>query len=450
MRFVNDPFMKIQSWTLSAPVVAAAVFLTGCKDEAQTRKLKELEEQAAEHVSEIESLGSKLQETEKERDKLRSDLADASREANSAKQQAAQFQKQIEAMRKIEEAARETAKNATRTNSSEESKNAVQKLLPAIWQIEGDQGTCRGIATEADGKTWLYFPATSLKGSAKLAVKDASGATVTKFGEFQIAADADLARLEIKQDVPVRIKLDANAAPGENTNILTTGIPAEGGAVKVDETQPGNTSATTLEFGSYNTAAQNGFPVFSAETGALLGLTVPEQAAAAELWETPPAAATGLARAARLNRAIEWKPSNMGALLAERRKIDELVRITRLIDAVALLRPTASGLNMQAMIAGGSTSVRQILDTYKTTPGVPELIKLDESLAAQKVRISDADIKRQFSGLAGSFANTSRKAAADLKAVKPSPCYKTDAENALKWNEAAEKRLAEALAAGGR
>ena len=430
--------------------MAAAVFLTGCKDEAQTRKIKELEEQATEQTSEIESLNNRLQETEKERDKLRSDLADASRDANSAKQQTSQLQRQIEAMRKIEEAARETAKNTTRANSSEESKNAVQKLLPAIWQIEGDQGTCRGIATEADGKTWLYFPATSLKGSAKLAVKDASGTTVTKFGEFQIAADANLARLEIKQDVPVRLKLDAAVALGENPGILTTSIPAEGGAVKVDESQAGNVSATDIEFGSYNTAAIHGFPLFSTETGALIGITVPDAATLSDLWETPQPAATGLAHAARLNRAIEWKPSNMGALLAERRKIDELVRITRLIDAVALLRPTASGLNMQAMVAGGSTSVRQILDTYKTTPGVPELIKLDESLASQKVRISDADIKRQFSGFAGSFANTSRKAAADLKAVKPSPCYKTDAENALKWNDAAEKRLAEALAAGGR
>lgn len=442
--------MKIQTWVLSAPVIATAVFLTGCKDEEQIRKVKELEEQAAGQASEIESLGNRLQETEKERDKLKGDLADASREANAAKQQAAQFQKQMEAMRKIEEAARETARNATRRNPSEESKSAVQKLLPAIWMIEGDQGSCRGIATEADGKTWLYFPATSLKGSAKLAVKDASGATVTKFGEFQIAADANLARLEIKQDVPVRIKLDMGAALGENPGILTTSIAAEGGAVKVDETQAGTVSANDIEFGSYNTAAIHGFPLFSAETGALLGITLPDASTAADLWETPQATPTGLSHAARLNRTIDWKPSNMGALLAERRKIDELVRFTRLIDAVALLRPTATGLNTQAMVAGGSTSVRQILDSYKTTPGVPELIKLDESLAAQKVRISDADIKRQFSGLAGSFANSSRKAAADLKTVKPSPCYKSDAENALKWNEAAEKRLSEALASGGR
>jgi len=448
---MNDRFMKNQSWALSAPVIAAAVFLTGCKDEAQTRKIKELEEQATEQTSEIESLGNRLQEAEKERDNLRSEFSQAQRDANSAKEQVSQLQRQLEAMRKAEEAVREAAREAAaKRQPGEDFKKSVEERLPAIWLIEGDQGSCRGIVAEAEGKTWLYFPATSLKGSAKLAVKDAAGATVTKFGEFQVAADANLARLEIKQDTPVRLKIDATAVLGENPGLLTASTPAEGGAVKVDQIQAGTVSATDIEYGSYNTAAIHGFPVFNSETGVLVGITVPETSATAELWETTQPAATGLTHAARLNRAIDWKPSNMGALLSERRKIDELVRLTRLIDAVALLRPTASGLNMQALVGGSSVSVRQVLEQHKTMAGVPELIKLDESLTSQKVRMSDADIKRQFSGIAGSFSNSGRKAAADLKAVKPSPCNKTDAENALKWNEAAEKKLSDNLSGGGR
>jgi hypothetical protein len=447
---MSDLVMEIQTWALSAPVIATAVFLTGCKDEQQTRKIKELEEQAAGHVSEIENLGSKLQEAENESNKLRGDFAQAQQDAANAKQQAEQLQKQIEAMRKAEEAAREAARSSAQRNPVEDSRKAVQERLPAIWLIEGDQGTCRGIAAEADGKTWLYFPATSLKGSAKLAVKNASGTTVTKFGEFQVAADANLARLEIKQDAPVRLKVEAKTGLGENPRLLTASTAADGGAVMLDETQAGNISDADIEISSYNSSAVHGFPIFNAETGALIAITVPEHSSLTGLWETSRADASGMSHAARLDRTIEWKPSNMGALLTERRKIDELLRLTRLIDAVALLRPTASGLNMQAIVGGGGLSVRQILEQNNTMPGAPDLIKLDETLAAQKVRISEADIRRQFSGFVGSFSNAGHRAAADLKTVKPSPCYKTDAENALKWNEEAEKKLQENLSSGGR
>lgn len=442
--------MKNPSWRWAAPVIAAVFLSTGCKDESAARRIKELEQEATDHVSEVETLNQRLQEAENERNKLRGELDDSRREATRAKNDAEQLQRQMDAMRKIEEAKRENERQAAQRNPVEDARKAVQEKLAAVWQIEGDQGSCRGVVCEADGKTWLYFPPTSLKGSAKLAVKDAAGTAVTKFGDLQIAADANLARLEIKQDAPVRLAIDAKAELAANPRLFLPTPANDGGALRIDEVSPGKITPAEIELNADGSSTFRGLPVFHAETGALLAITVPAPNFTADIWAAAQPSDFGMTRSARLDRGIEWKTSTIGSLLAERRKIDELNKLTRLVAATATLSPGTSGLRMTSTVAGGTISARQILEENKSVSGVQELFKLDENLAAQKVRASEADIRRQFAGMAGSIGSASRRVATELKAMKPSPCNRADIEAALKWNEEAGKKLDETLSSGGR
>ncbi len=427
------------------------VMLTGCKDEEQTKKIKELEERVAEQDGEIQSLADQLSKAEQERDQNRGQADQAKREAQHAKDQMERAQRQLDQARAAEQQQRESVRQQAARNPAEEAKKAVEEKLKALCVIEGDAKSTHGVAVESDGKTWLYFPANGLGASTKLSVKDGGGNAITKFGELQTAADINLARLEIKQDVASRYVLDSKAALGA-TGTLLMAIPTEREtSVKLEQTTLGESTPLDLEINLYNPAASNGYPVFSVENGALIGLTLPGSAATASLWEEPAGSETSqVPRAARIDRTIDWKPSNIGALLAERRRIIELNKLSRLLVALGSLAPTTTGFNLDAQIGDAGMNARQILEEHKSHAGIQELMKLQENLAAQKVRVSESDLKKQIGAIFGQFVSSSRRIAAEARAAKPTPCNRQDMENALKWNEEAEKKLAATLENVGR
>lgn len=442
--------MKPKIQQACVPFIASAFLLTSCKDETQTKRIKELEQENADRISEVETLGSQLTEKETEINKLRDDLEAAKRAARLAEDAAKVAQRDAELAKRSEEQLRERTRSKAAENPVETSRKAISEKLAAVWSIQGDKASCRGFVAEADGKTWLYFPATGLAGSSKLTVKDGDGNTVTKFGEFQVAADVNLARLEMKQEVPIRLKIDAAATLGEVPRLLIATADAAGGAPKIDESMAGTSTDQQLEYTSYGNKDFTGSPIFSAESGALMGIILPAKPPATTLWETGDSPSVGVAKAARLNRSIDWKPASIGAILSERRKIDELNRMTRLVEAAASIVPGTTGINMETTISGSSLSARQVFEENKSEPAIEGILKLNEGFANQKVKVSESDIKRQFGSAFGQLSNTSRKIATEARAIKPSPIYKSELEASLKWYDDAEKKLAATLAGAGR
>jgi hypothetical protein len=331
---------------------------------------------------------------------------------------------------------------------ADEAKKKIQQLLPAIWKVQGEQAETHGSVVEADGKVWLYLPARALGGGSRLTVKDASGATVTQFGEFQVSSTGDLARLEIKQDVEIRFSVGEAATMEENHRLLFAGVPAGSSAAKLEDTHAGAVSDTEIEFGAYGSSTV-GCPLFDAESGALLGICVPAKREAV-LWPGPQTTIPTAPRAARLGGKIEWKPGSIGALLAERRKIDDLNQQTRLVLAAAGLNPTSTGFNIDNPVGDAGETARQVFDANKNNTAVESLLKLNESLTAQKVRISESDLRKQVTGIFGQIGAASRRAATELRAAKPGPVHREEAEAALNWNQEAEKKLTTTLSTIGR
>lgn len=447
---MNDHPMKPTLPNISIPLIAASLLLTGCKDEGQDKRIKELEVESADRFTEIETLGHRLQEAENELNKVRDSLDEAKREARVATDELTRVQRQLEIAKKNEDALRESTRKKTASNPIEEAKKVIEEKISSLWSIQGDQASCHGVAAEADGKTWLYMPANGLGGSTKITVKDTAGNTITKFGEFQVAADAALARLEIKEEVPNRFVIDPAATLGENPRLIFAN-PAEGaGAAKLEESRPGAITAADLEFTAYGSKDTSGCPIFNGETGALLGIVLPGKAAATGIWDVPQRENTGLLRATRVGRTIDWKTATIGAVLAERRKIDELNKMSRLVEAASALSPGASGINLDAAVPGGSQTARQIFEENKDLPAVQELLKFNDGLKNQRVRVSESDIKRQVGSVFGQLGNASRRTATEVRAMKPSPANRAEMETALKWYDEAEKKLAATLAGAGR
>lgn len=442
--------MKPNPWRCGFLVLTTPLlFLTGCKDEEQTKKIKELEEQAAERDSDIQQVQTDLNQAKQDRDKFRNDLDQTKRDLQASKNLADNLQRQLDAMRKAEQRQREVASQQASRNPAEEARSAVQQKFGAIWQIIGDQKSTHGIVAEADGRTWFYFPANALGGSEKLSIKDSAGNAVTRFGEFQMASDVNLARLEIKQDVAAKIPIDPKAALGENPVLLAV-IPGDDGNLQMLDCTPGTVSPAEIELSLSGPAAAGGYPVFSAETGALVCITSPAGEAATGPWPKTEVLDTGLLRIPRLNRVIDWKPAAINSLLAERRKIEELNRFTRLLSAVTSLSISAKGFNFDAVVSGGNQTAKQIFNELKTSAGVADLIKLNENLAAQKLRASENDLNKQISGIFGQIGSANQRCLTEAKAIKASPPNRQDLENALKWNEEALKKLNEKLGDLGR
>lgn len=442
--------MNANPWKFGIPALAmSSLLLTGCKDEEQTKKIKELEEQAVERDSELQQVQTELNQSKQDRDKFRNELDQAKRELQASKSLGENLQRQLDVMRKAEQRQREIASKQASRNPAEEARTIVQQKLDTIWQISGDQKSITGVVAEADGKTWFYFPASALSSSGKLSIKDAAGNTVSKLGEFQVAADANLARLEIKQDVPNKISIKPQSALGENPMLLAI-VPGDDGKLQILDCSPGNVTAAEIELSLTGSASAGGYPVFSAETGAFVSLTTPSAASTSGPWSLSESVDTGLLRAPRLDRAVEWKPAAINNLLVERRKIDELNRSTRLLSAVGVLSISPKGFALDTTVGGGTVTAKQVLDEQKTSPGVQELMKLNENLAAQKLRVSENDLNKQIAGIFGQIGSNGQRCLAEAKAIKPSPPNKTDFENALKANEEALKRLNEKLDLLGR
>jgi hypothetical protein len=433
---------------MMTPVLAVSLLVTGCEDKEQSKRIKELEEELAGRVSEVESLSNELRGAGEERDKARAGLDEAQSAARQAEGKLIDAQKEVEMLRRAEQQARERARAVASVRPGDEGRKKVQALLSAVWQTQGEGTDARGFVAEADGKSWLYLPARALGGGTKLVVKDAAGATVTQFGEFQVSAEGDLARLEVKQEVSTRIPVDAKAALEANQRLLFVSIPSAGASPKVEDSYAGNTTATDIEFNAYAMATSIGCPLFHTETGALIGIALPD-AGAATLWSQAYSGST-LPRASRLNREIVWKPGNIGAVISERRKISELNQQTRLMHAAASLSPTSTGLGIDNTTGDAGMTSRQVFDAQKQLPVVQELFKLNENLTAQKVRLSENDIRKQISSVLGQIGAGGRRAATELRSAKPGPVNLKDAENALNWYQDAEKKLAETVSALGR
>lgn len=441
--------MKNLKSRMGAPLLAVSLLLTGCEDEEQTKRIKELEEELAGRASEMESLNNELRTANEERDKARTELDEAQRTASQAEGKLLDAQREIETLRKAEQQARERARAVASVRPGDQGRKKVAELLPAIWQIQGEGTDARGFVAESDGKTWLYLPARALGGGTKLVVKDAGGTTITQFGEFQVSAEGDIARLEVKQEVSVRIPVDAKAALEANQRLLFASIPSAGASPKVEDSYAGNATATEVEFNAYSMATSVGCPLFHTETGALIGIALPDSGAA-NLWSQPMPAGSSLPRAARLNREVIWKPGSIGAILTERRKIAELNQQTRLMHAAAALSPTTSGLGFDNPAGDGMMTSRQVFESQKQLPVVQELYKLNDSLAAQKVRVSENDIRKQISSILGQIGAGGRRAATELRSTKPGPVNLKDAENSLNWYQEADRKLAATVSELGR
>jgi hypothetical protein len=422
-----------------------ALPLVSCsKNEEQKAEIESLRQEILDRDANIASLESRSTELDHRNSELDGKARDAEQKAGQLENQLNQAKNELETLRQAKAAEVAQAPTQTPSQTSEATKTQLGKQLPAILVIEGDVTSGRGTIIQADGKTWLYSAAQVFSGNSKFTIKGADGVAITKSGGFQIAADATLVRLEIQQEMPVKLELDGKAAVDATTPLLAVSAEPNGTALQVLECLITRTDGNDFDLEANTIPPSYGCPLLSAQSGKVIAIFSSGPGGdAPSLWPNaqPATGAAPRTRAARLNRNVVWKPTTIASFLGERRKIDDMNKITRLLHALAAMRVTGESLQLDGTLGGGNTTASKVLAENAALPMVAELLKIQADLTGKKMGMSARDLKRRIVSVLGQAESASTRQVQEMKGLVFSSCHRPLAELALKWRAEADQAV---------
>jgi hypothetical protein len=429
----ND--MKARKILCSFATGVACLALVGCEDEEKQVEIDVLTEKLERVSHDLESQEERLKaETEEadklavENDKLKGELRDFKRRAESA-------ERELERIKARELAAREVKeREPTTMEKREAAKKAAAEHLNSVVSISGDQTSGSGTLVTADEKLWAYFPASYMVENSRLEITTSDGTKLDKFGAFEVASDADLVRLEIKEKVEGALSIAESVEIENGATVLgfgESGTIIEGRAYEV--------KANGMNPGRGFDKSDAGTPLFTGETTELFGLLVVANNAEPTLWPRPNNQAKNY-EVSRIDRSIQWAAVPISTFMEEAKTLASADRLTRLVFAFAATRPSSSGIDTSGS-AGASTSVSEILGENKELSAVKSLFSTDEWLKEKGERSSQADLNRRITSVYDDILRTSMKSTTKLGGTKFSPYHAKMAAQSLEWRKEGEKKL---------
>ncbi len=431
----------------SSPILSVVIVLvlgvlslgfTGCEDKEAQAEVARLEDELATVRQEItrerarvEAANEQLQEVRKELNALKIERRSVDNRLRIAERAVEQYKKREESAKTAKE------REPSRQEKLDAGKEAAGGNLGALVEIKGDVNAGKGFVVEADEKTWIYFSPTILVGNSKLEVTLGGQGKLEKFGAFELAKDAGLARLEVQDEVAAKMSVgDAStlASGAAVFGITEDGSLAEGRFYGAEGTT----------FKADSRLAQNplGTPVFHGETGELIGVLLESGTVERELWPQQWRGSTvGSQEVCRLDRTIAWETSSISGILEESKAIEEADRLTRLVTAFATVRPSEGGLSFDGTV-GGAQTAREVLAGFKDQSAVRSLMDLDGWLKEKGARASEKDREKKVQRVYEDMVRVSKGNTATLEAKKFSTYFAAAAAKSLEWRKAAEEKLA--------
>jgi hypothetical protein len=423
-------------WALLAGMFALG--MTGCEDKEAQAEIERLESEAADLRIAADEARKRSKELEGSVQELRREVTELKMELKGSAGKLRIAEREVERMKKREESLQAAKERApSRKEQEAAGKAAAEKHLEALVTIKGDVSEGKGFLVKADDKTWIYLAPGLLAGNSKLEVTQAGGGELEKFGAFQLAADAALARLEVLGEVDHALTVADAGELDSGAPLLGIGEDGEFTTGRSYGTEP-----KILKADSRFTSNALGSPVFDGATGDLLGIMLQGEGVKRELWpRTGGQNYAGRNVASRLNREITWNDSSIGGFLDEARAIADADRMTRLLSAFLAVPPGEGGLNFDVPVGGGITA-KQLFSEHKDLSAVRSLADLDDWLRGSGARASTKDKNKKFASVYGEMGRTSKRDTAVFEARKFSSYHAEDAAQSLEWRKDAEEKLA--------
>lgn len=274
----------------------------------------------------------------------------------------------------------------------------------AIVVISGDRGTGTGFFIRHGGTTWLYTAAHVLSGNSKLQVKRRDGELVAKFGAFEAAEGADMARLEVLEDVPHALRLaPSRGSAAVDVTVYASGNAGGGGTVGFEAGSILGVGPESIEIDAQVIQGNSGGPVFDGRDGTVIGLVTHLTAARKDLWAEETRFAEVRRFACRLDREWDWKRMPIDAFLQEGRQLAR-IRLASEIMRAALQPDQWSG---------------GVLVENRDDPLAREIMALSRWIDDQRKggqRFSEVDRKKRLRTILQSALHRSR---AEMSGMKP-------------------------------
>ena len=317
------------------------------------------------------------------------------------------------------------------------------KITNALVTISGDKSAGTGFVVNSSGKYYLYTSASTLAGNSRLTITNAEGTKFTKFGNLEVAEKTSVVRLEILEPnaLPALSLAEEDAKVGSDTPVTILATEAASGGVTSSSGNAQGQSEENINIEFSLLHGKTGGPLLETATGKVLAIIIdPAAEPQHQLWVEP--AGTGdpdSLRATRLNHRVLWKAVPVATFLAEAKKIADYNRLTGVAQAFAGLN-TTPGLGLTLTIAGSRTGL-SILTAAKDLPIAAETITLHDDIAAKRVRLGEADLKKRIASIISSAVTQLQRGEADFVPAKFNPYHRPYAEEAQKWHKDAVKLL---------
>ncbi|MGB6220396.1 hypothetical protein [Haloferula sp.] len=427
--------MNAQHLLFSFAIGVGSLVLLGCEDEKKQAEIDELTEQLELTTQDLNSRKERLQSQQEETDELAIENSELKSELRSLKRRAESAESELERLKAREFAAKNVKeREPTSREKLEAAKKTAAEQLTSVVTISGDQTSGSGTLVAADDKVWIYFPASFVGGNSRFEIVTSEGVKLDKFGTFEVAADVDLARLEVKNEVEGAL---SKMGPSElESGLSVLGI---GESDTIVESRVAGITAEKLSNGSRFNQSALGTPIFTAESAELLGIVIAAGNAEPSLWPQR-VNSYETHEACRLDRAIKWTPIQITDFMEEAKTLATADRFTRLVFAFAATRPSSTGIDTNAQ-AGPSVAVSEILEQNKQLAAVRSLFEVNEWLKERGERAAKADLNRRISGVYDDLLRTSTRRTAKLAATRFSPYHAKAATQSLEWREESEKKL---------
>ncbi|MEM1083533.1 MAG: hypothetical protein AAGI48_05385 [Verrucomicrobiota bacterium] len=417
-------------------LVTGTLLLPGCENKKQLAEIEELKTDLESARKDYDAWKERFEEEEQKSDELEEENFKLKREVGSLEKQVASAERDLERLRARAEREKEVKQRAP---SAREKLAAAKEVaaghLEAIVTVTGDVTKGSGTLVKADEKVWIYLPASTVAGNTRLEITTSDGTKLDKFGVFELAPDADLARLELKDEV------EGALDPVEDSGLASGGsMLGVGNADTIIDSRVYEVGAKVIDAGSRFRETSTGSPMFSGESGALFGILAEKAAAERTLWPQR-GAAFKAQEVSRIDREVKWTAVPIATFLAEAKTLADADRLTRLVFAFAATTPSTSGVAMSARV-GGSMTAEEVLEENKKVPAVEALFKLDEWLKEKGERASKADLDRQIGRTYSELLRISSRNTKKFEGERFSPYHSKVAAQSLEWRKEAEKKLA--------
>lgn len=321
-----------------------------------------------------------------------------------------------------------------------------QRYTNAMVTIEGNIVSGIGFVAAIEGKKFLYMPAHVLSGNAKLTIRSKAGTVLTKFGNLEVAEAADLIRLEVLDEIADFIEIiPVGTELAKEADLVALGTLNGGTEIEAVKGRSASSAGDVLEVDYGLLQSDSGAALVDPFSGRAVGIVTNQVVERSDIWnQTEEGAAVAPRVACRLNKAWQWKSVKIGVFLAEASALKTYDDVTRLAEAMATVRISDTGLDLEQSV-GGNSNAAAVFAMYKGHNLVVSLMKFKTEMGEKRLASGGADTKKKLRSLLSAMQSEASRGKESFKPATFTWYHRSQAKVSVEARDQAVDSLNDSL-----